>query len=69
MIPNAQRQKRQPLRRNNALDYIMFEECEKGAGRGQGQGGNGKGGCLGVVILLAVPAGLFAALWRAIFVQ
>jgi len=36
---------------------------------GQGQGGNGKGGCLGVVILLAVPAGLFAALWRAIFVQ
>jgi hypothetical protein len=50
---------------DDALDYIMYEECEKDAGAEQK--GNGKGGCLGVVILLAVPVGLFAGICRAIF--
>lgn len=50
---------------DDALDYIMFEECEKEAARDQG--GNGKGGCLRVLILLAVPVGLFAGICRAIF--
>lgn len=51
--------------KDDALDYIMYEECEKDATREQG--GNGKGGCLGVLILLVVPVGLFTALCRAIF--
>ena len=36
---------------DNALDYIMSEECEKNVRQQK----NGKGGCLGIVVLLLIP--------------
>ena len=35
---------------DDALDYIMYEECEKG--RGAHKGGNG---CFGVALALLIP--------------
>lgn len=43
--------------KDDALDYIMFEECEKDVRSQKG----GRGGCLGSLILLFTPAFLLAA--------
>jgi len=40
---------------DDALDYILYKECEKK----RQQPGNGKSGCLGVLLLIVLPlAGL-----------
>ncbi len=40
---------------DDALDYILYEECEKKDNRP----GNGKSGCLGLLMLIVLPlAGL-----------
>jgi hypothetical protein len=39
---------------DDALDYILYKECEK-----ESKNSNGKSGCAGVLVLLIAPAVAF----------
>lgn len=39
---------------DDALDYILYEECEK-----EVKNSNGKSGCAGVLVLFIVPSAVF----------
>ncbi|MBW6521313.1 MAG: hypothetical protein K0A99_09950 [Desulfoarculaceae bacterium] len=47
---------------DNALDYIIYKDCEKEV-RNQQKGNGGRGGCLGLLLLLVVPVGLLTFFW------
>ncbi len=50
---------------DDALDYIIYKECEKDERQDMNNSGGGKGGCLGVAFFLLTPAltGLLAWRW------
>jgi hypothetical protein len=52
--------------KDDALDFMMYEECEKGIRNRQG-GNGGRGGCLGCLLLLAAPVGLFVTFCQIFF--
>jgi len=52
--------------KDDTLDYLIYKECEKEA-RSQQEGKGGRGGCLGLLLLLAVPVGLLATYCQMFF--
>lgn len=52
--------------KNDTLDFLIYKECEKGV-RNRQKGNDGKGGCLGLLLLLAVPVGLLAPFCLQLF--
>lgn len=48
---------------DDALDYILYEECEK-----ETEEPNGKSGCAGMLVLLLVPSTVVAAVVSARFI-
>lgn len=54
--------------KDDALDFMIYEECERpDIARNSGDN-NGKGGCLGMVLVLFVPAGALAILFHVLHV-
>jgi hypothetical protein len=43
--------------KDDTLDYLIYKECEKEACNRQGNK-KGRSGCLGLLLLLAIPVGL-----------
>lgn len=48
---------------DNALDYIIYDECEKNVRNRQ----KGEGGCLGLLLLLAAHIGLLVHFFVPLF--
>jgi len=52
--------------KDDTLDYLIYKECEKGV-RNQQKGNGCKGGCLGLLLLLAIPVGLLVPFCLQLF--
>jgi hypothetical protein len=51
--------------KDDVMDYLMYKECEKEVRKQQG--GGDRGGCVGSLLLLAAPVGLFVAFCEMFF--